>query len=129
MDREVLVRQMRKVERELRQEVGPLALLMLVSADSSADDTWNVIVSARGFNRKTRAEGIREFVDLLRRTLSKSMWPHVQRVTVLRTDDPFVQGMTSEFHPKRAALFLRSCNLFGFDIPKAVLFTSRKVAA
>ena len=48
MDREVLVKQMRKVERRLRQEVGPVAPLMLVPFDPISDEDWNVIVSARG---------------------------------------------------------------------------------
>ena len=101
MDREVLVKQMRKVERRLRQEVGPVAPLMLVPFDPISDEDWNVIVSARGYNRHSFAEGIRWFIDLLRRTLGRNMWPHVKRVTVLRTDDPFVEGMTAEFRTKR----------------------------
>lgn len=129
MDRQILVKEMQKLARELRRREGPLALLMLVAPDPAVDDDWNIIVSAQGFNRQTRAEGIREFTDLLRQTLSQDMWPKIKRVTVLRTDDPFVEAMASGFHTQRAVLDLQACNVFGFDIPKALVFASTKIAA
>ena len=129
MDREVLVAEIRKLASELRQHEGPLALLMLVSPDPSVDDDWNIVVSARGFNHRSRAEGVHQLTNLLRRTLSKDVWPKIKRATVLRTDDPFVDAMTSAFRTQRGVLDLRSCNVFGFEIPKAIVFASKKVAA
>lgn len=127
MDREALVEEVQKVVRELRKREGPLALLMLVSPDPSVADDWNIIVSARGFNSKTRAEGVRELTDVLRRTLSKNVWPKIKRVTVLRTDDSFVNAMTSAFETRKSVLDLQSCNVAGFDIPKAIVFASKKL--
>ena len=129
MDHEALVEEVQKLVRKLRQREGPLALLMLVSPDPVIVDDWNIIVSARGFNRKTRADGVREVTDLLRRTLSKNAWPKIKRVTVLKTDDPFVVAMTSAFKTQDSVLDLQSCNVAGFDIPKAMVFASKKLAA
>lgn len=129
MDRQILVKEMQKLARELRQREGPLVLLMLVSPDPAVDDDWNIVVSAQGFNRKTRAEGVREFTTMLRHTLSADIWPKIKRVTVLRTDDQFVDAMTSTFQTQRAVLDLQTRNVFGFEIPKALVFASKKVAA
>ena len=129
MDREVLVGEIRKLEAVLRKRHGPIALLMLVSPDPSVDDEWNVVVSAKGFNRISRAEGIRQLTTILRRALGKELWPRIRRATVLRTDDPFVDAMTSAFHTTGSVVELQSRNVIGFEISKGVLFTSKKVAA
>lgn len=127
MDREVLVREIKKLARELEQEQGPLAVLMLVSSGLTQEDDWNVVVSARGFNGKTRAEGIREVIDTLRRTVSKIVWPTISQVTVLRTDDPFVTAVTSSFKPRSSVVEIQSYTIAGMEIAKALIFTSRKV--
>ena len=129
MDREVLVEQVRKLERELRKRHGPVALLMLVSPDPSIDNDWNVVASARGFNRISQAEGIRQLIALMRRVLVQELWPQIKRVTVFRTDDPFVVAMTGAFHTTRTVVDLHSRQVVGFEIPRGVLFTSKKVAA
>ena len=129
MDREVLVEQIRKLERELRKRRGPVAPLMLVSPDPSIDGDWNVVVSAKGFNRISQAEGIRQLITLMRRVLAKELWPRIKRVTVFRTDDPFVVAMTAAFHTTRTVLDLHSRQVVGLEIPSGILFTSKKVAA
>lgn len=128
MDREVLVAQMRRLERELRREHGSVALLMLVPLEPFPDETWTLVVSAKGFNRITRAEGIRQLIALLERVVDRELWSRIFRVAPLRTDDPFVSGMASR-HPTRSVVDLRALELQGFEIPKAVLFTAKKVAA
>lgn len=129
MDHQTLVEEIQKLVRRIRQREGPLALLMLVSPDPFVDDAWNIIVSARGLNRKTLADGVKDVTDLLRRTLSRNVWHTIKRVTVLKTDDPFVSAMTSAFKTHDQVLDLQSCNIAGFDIPKAIVFASKKLAA
>jgi hypothetical protein len=129
MDRQVLVAEIEKLSRKLRQREGPLALLMLVASDPLAEDDWNIIVSAPGFNRKTRAEGVRQLTALLRKTLNRRVWPTIKRVTVLRTDDPFVTAMTSAFTTEQGIMDIQSCNVYGFEIPRALVFSSKRGAA
>src|SRR5262245_29893256 len=129
MDRPILVRETRKLEREVRRLHGPVALLMLVSRDPSVDDEWNIIVSAKGLNRLGWAGDIREIVALLRRVMTPEVWPRIDRVTVLRTDDPFVAAVSSAFRTQASEIDLNSYHIAGFDLAKAVLLTSKKVAA
>jgi hypothetical protein len=87
------------------------------------------VVSAKGLDQVSRADGVRELTSLMRRTLRKALWPRVKRATVFRTDDPFVEAMNSAFHTTRSVVDLQACTVFGFEIPRGVLFTSKKLAA
>lgn len=128
MDREVLVNQVRRLERELRRLHGPVALLMLVPLESWSPAAWRLVVSTKGFNQLSRAEGIRQLNALLRRVADRELWSRVPFVEVLRTDDPFVAAMTA-WHPTRSVVDLHALDIQGFEIPRAVLFTAKKVAA
>ena len=128
MDREVLVDQMRRLERELRRKHGPVALLMLVPLESWPDEAWDLVASAKGFNGVGRIEGIRQLIALLRRVVDRELWSRVIFVNVLQTDDPFVTAMTSR-HPTRSVIDLHALRVRDFEIPNAVLFTAKKVAA
>lgn len=128
MDREVLVDQMRRLERELRRKHGPVALLMLVPLESWPDEAWDLVASAKGFNGVSRIEGIRQLIALLRRVVDRELWSRVIFVNVLQTDDPFVTAMTS-LHPTRSVVDLHALRVRDFEIPNAVLFTAKKVAA
>ena len=127
MDREVLVNQIRRLERELRRLHGPVALLMLVPLESWGD-AWRLVVSTKGFNQIGRAEGIRQLILLLRRVADRELWSRVPFVEVLRTDDPFVAAMTA-WYSTRSVVDLHALDIQGFEIPKAVLFRAKKVAA
>jgi hypothetical protein len=128
MDREVLVSQLRRLERELRRQHGSVALLMLVPLESWPEEAWTLVVSAKGFNRITRAEGIRQLIALLEQVVDRELWSRIFRVAPLRTDDPFVAGMISQ-HPTRSVVDLHALHVEDFEIPKAVVFTAKKVAA
>ena len=128
MDREVLVDQMRRLERELRRKLGPVALLMLVPLESWPGDAWELVASAKGFNQVSRVDGIRELITLLRRVGDREFWSRIIFVHPLPTNDPFVTAMTS-LHPTRSVLDLHALKVRDFDIPRAVLFTAKKVAA
>jgi hypothetical protein len=103
---------------------------MLLAPDAETNDAWNLIVSAHGFDKKSRGSALRQLSESLRENVSKSEWRRIARATVLRTDDPFVRAMNSSFHvAERPAINLQSYNISGIDIPRAVLFESKRVAA
>ena len=93
MDQEALVAQLRKVAKRIERGAGPIALLMLLAPDSDTDDAWNLIVSARGLDKKSTGEAVSQVIDWLRASLEEAQWPLIARTTVLRTDDPFVKAI------------------------------------
>ncbi len=129
MDHDALVEQIRKLAGEVEAKAGPVALFMLLAPDADTDDAWNVVVSAQGFDEKSRGKAVREFSEWLRTFVDESQWSKIIRATVLRTDDPFVRAMNSEFKAEHSAMDLRSLNVVGIEIPKAILVESKRVAA
>jgi hypothetical protein len=129
MDHDALIAGLKKVAADIEAKEGPLALFMLVAPDAETGDAWNVIVSAHGFDMKSRGNAVRQVSDWLRQNVSESEWPRIARATVLRTNDPFVQAMNSAFHAEESVINLQACNISGIDIPRAVLLESKRVAA
>lgn len=129
MDQDTLVNSLEKVATELAQKEGPLALFMLLAPDAETTDRWNLIVSAHGLDRKSRGNAIRQVSGLLRERVPESEWPRIARVTVLRTDEPFVRAMNNAVESENKIAYMQSCSVFGVEIPQAVLFQSRRVAA
>jgi hypothetical protein len=129
MDQDDLVAGLRKLADDIEHREGPLALFMLLAPDTETDDRWNVIVSAHGFDSKSRGTAIRQLTESLRQNVDESEWHRIARATVLRTDDPFVRAMNSSFHAEQAVMNLQSTNIWGIDIPRALVFESKRVAA
>ena len=129
MDQDALVAGLKKLASDLEQKEGPLALFMLLAPDLETSDAWNLIVSAHGFDRKSRGNAVKEVSELLRQSVNESEWSGIARATVLRTDDPFVRAMNSAFQAENSVINLQACNVFGIDIPRAVLLESKRVAA
>lgn len=129
MDQDALVAGLQKLAAELENREGRLALFMLTAPDAETIDAWNLIVSAQGFDVKSRGNAVRQVSDLLRQNVAESEWPRIARVTVLRTKDPFVRAMNTAFHAEHSVVNLQACNIFGIEIPRAVLLESKRVAA
>ena len=102
---------------------------MLYAPDVGLEDTWHVIVSAKGFDGMGRAAAISEVTDLLRKYLKRKHWHLITRTVVLDTDDAFVRGMNSAFGGHDSLLSIHSCAVSGIEIPKAILLESQKAAA
>ena len=102
---------------------------MLVAPDVESVESWNVIASTSGYDQMTRSEALQDFSSLLREAVRKSQWPKIARATVLKTTDPFVKAMNLAFDAKEKPVNITSCNVFGVDIPKGMLFYSQKLAA
>lgn len=129
MDQEVLVADLKKLAGKLQKSKGPVALLMLLAPDVESEDAWNVIVSAKGFDNMSRANAIKQFTQLLRENVNKNNWHSIMRATVLKTDDPFVKAINRTFNSQGPVVNIQSCNIFGVEIPKAILFQLQRKAA
>src|SRR5437764_508460 len=119
MDHDALVEQLQKLASDVEAKAGPLALFMLVAPDVDTNDAWNVVVSARGLDTRSRGNAVRLLSELLRSAVDQSHWSQIARTTVLRTDDPFVESMNQTFQTEHRPVKLQSCSVVGFEIPKA----------
>jgi hypothetical protein len=125
MDQELLVNGLKALFEKLDQQYGPVLLLMSLAVDVGIEDWWNLVISAKGLDQHTRAEAIHIAADLMRESLSKKVRPSIARVSVLRTDDPFVKGMNSWYKAEDAPLMVQSATISGVEIPKAIVLQSK----
>ncbi|HYX24507.1 MAG TPA: hypothetical protein VFC23_10180 [Thermoanaerobaculia bacterium] len=135
MDQELLVDYLSAVYRKLDQQYGPIPLLMLLALVPGVEDYWNLVVSAAGLDQDTRVTAIHKVVDLLPKEMPKAIRSSIGRVSVLRTDDPFVQGINKikrrnqMFAEEDPAIHLQDTKVSGIEIPEAIVLLQRPKAA
>lgn len=89
-----LVGDVKKVVELLRSRHGEFKLAMLYNSALDANGNWNFIVSSDWTDAIGMAAAIRSVAQALHENLSLSHRDSISRITVLRTDDPFVIDMT-----------------------------------
>ena len=128
MDQKALVEDLKGLFREVDSQYGPVALMMLLASDLEREDAWNLIVSTKEFDRTSRGDAIGKMTELLATVLQRKNWEKIIRVTVLKTDDPFVQEMNEIFETNESVLRLRAEYVSGVEIPKALVLQSKAAA-
>ncbi len=129
MDQEILVKELQSMVSRLEEQEGPVTLLLLAASDAGITDAWNVIVSSPAFDHIPRSEAIRKVSDYLRKSLDETSWPSIARATVLRTDDPCVQGVLGRLPLLSSGTTVQPLNVSGVEIPAAVIVEAKKLAA
>jgi len=124
--RETLVDEVRTVVRKLVEARGEVVLAMLLATSAEQDAPWNLVVSAEWMDNRSRKEVISLVTDLLRKEVSRSNWSSILMVSVLKSDDPFVQAMNRAFAVTDSTAFIQDCNVFGIEVPRAVIFESHR---
>jgi hypothetical protein len=125
MDRAVLVDDLKGLYKALDQKFGPVVLAMLLFPDPGLEDLWNLIVSAESLDALGRAEAISAVVDLMSKNLKQETRRRIIRVTVLKTDDPFVKAMNSSYQAEDSILNVNSAFVSGVEIPQAIVLQSK----
>lgn len=130
MDQEILVNQLRTLLKKLSRKRGPVALFMLSTLGPGFEQPWHLIVSAKGLDKLSRSEAIKEMTKLIREHGDESFWRPLSRVTVLKIRDPFVRSVNASMRVKQnATATIHDTNVAGFEIPYALLVRSQRVSA
>ncbi len=129
MAKEELVADFKTFVRTLEETAGPVALLMLMPVEPGTEQAWTLLVSARTFDGQSQRESIKEIVSQLNSSLSDTVRPWVKRVSILKSDDPFVRAMNSTIHAEHSTIDMASAIVGGVEIPRAIVFESKRTAA
>ena len=89
-----LVGDVKKVVEILRIRYGDFKLAMLYNSDLDAVTNWNLIISSDWTDNLGIPESIRVVAKTLHENLSLENKSTISRITVLKTNDPFVRDMT-----------------------------------
>jgi hypothetical protein len=129
MATEALVREFQTLADALEKDAGPLALLMLLPVEPNVEDAWTVLVSARSFDGKSTRESLNEISAHLNKTLSSTVKSAIKQAAVLKSDGPFVTAMNAAFHSSGSSIDIYSTVVAGVEIPRAIVFESKRIAA
>jgi len=102
---------------------------MLMPVEPGTEQAWTLLVSARTFDGQSQRESIKEIVSHLNSSLSDTVRPWVKRVSILKSDDPFVRAMNSTIHAEHSSIDMPSTVVGGVEIPRAIVFESKRIAA
>lgn len=111
----------------LREERGEFSLAMLYN-DGIATTGWNVIIAARWADELGRAEAIRVVIQALSERLGEGNKQAISRITVLPTNDAFVEAITSVYQVNSpgARQWLQNIVVAGIPIGLANILYSRR---
>ncbi len=126
MDNEILVKEFPKIIRILKEEGTHISLFMLKAADIDIMG-WNLIVSTVRYDSLTTKNALKELVGILKNNMKKNILKEISRLTVLKTDDPFVEEINRTFQTENSIKYIKSSYFFGVYIENAVLFESAPV--
>ncbi len=89
-----LVGDVKKVIEILRHRYGDYKLAMLYNSDLDAPTNWNLIVSSEWTDNFGVPAAIKVIAKALHESLGLENKGAISRITVLKTNDPFVKDMT-----------------------------------
>jgi|CXWL01.1.fsa_nt_gi hypothetical protein len=129
MAKEELVAGFKLFAQALEEAAGPVALLMLLPVDPASEAAWTVLVSAHGFDGRSQHDSIQAVVAQLNALGNAEVMGMVKKVGVLRTDEPFVKAMNSAIRAEGSVIDMTATTVAGVEIPRAILFESKRIAA
>jgi hypothetical protein len=129
MAKEELVADFQTFAKALEETAGPVSLLMLMPVEPGTEQAWILLVSARTFDGQSQRESIKKIASYLNSSLSDAVRPSVKRVSILKSDDPFVRAMNSTVYAEHSFIDLASTVVGGVEIPRAIVFESKRIAA
>lgn len=130
MDHEILVNQLRLLLEKLSDKWGPVALFMLNTFGPGFAQPWHLIVSAKELDQLSRSDAIKKMTTLIREHGDESFWRPLIRITVLKTQDPFVRSVNASMQVSPNEIeTISDITVAGFEIPYALLVRSQSVVA
>ena len=130
MDKEILVRLIQDLVRDYSQRNQTFNLVMLIPTIPYAiESRYTLLVSALWLDDKSPREAVNLILaDLLKKIGSADSpeYRKIARVTVVRTDDPFVNAITSAFNVTQSDVTLSDYNINGVIIEHAIILESHR---
>src|SRR5438105_542345 len=133
MDIEALVEELHGFIEESQQKKGAYWLAMLVgSADITPSSTWSLVLSAPWADAEGERTALTDIIYGLKSSLSLEAQSKIGRVTMVRTNDPFIEGIRDSIglRPRagcegraRYAIY-QDCSINGYEVPYGIVIVS-----
>ncbi len=107
-----------------------MTLFMLNTFGPGFAQPWHLIVSAKELDHLSRSEAIKKMTTLVREHGNASFWRPLIRITVLKTQDPFVRSVNASMQVSPNEIeTISDATVAGFEIPYALLVRPQSVSA
>jgi histone H3/H4 len=131
MDKEILVEKIRNSLEELEQKEGDFSLVMIVPTDPNSDpysknSKYNLIISSSWLDKSKPKNAINIIYNSLKNNLNDEDIINISRINVINSSDNLVSAATSAFNVEHGIANLNNVNIFGIQIPNAIILESRK---
>jgi hypothetical protein len=108
--------------KQLEKTHGPLFAALVVHLPDRPADDWVFLAGSKQLEKR-RLDGIRAIVKALKRAVPAKYATRIRRVDVLQSDDQVYLHLSRAFRIEPGATaILRSCNIFGVEIERGVIF-------
>ena len=113
---------------EVKKQQGHIALYMLIGTGFSSTPSWNLVVSAAGYDTLSKKQAIENLLELLKNTLTKDTLRSLARITILKTNDSFVAALNQMFSvTEDSSMILQNFSVLDMTIDYAVILESAKI--
>lgn len=119
----------KRVIARLQDSHGPLYAAILIRLADWPCDEWTFLAGSQKLVKR-RVVGIDAIVDAMKGIIPREFATRIRHVDVLREDDPTYTYLSRAFQLEAGlTLTLDSCNIFGLEIARALVFVLRKPEA
>ncbi|MEY8731024.1 hypothetical protein AB9M92_01950 [Peribacillus frigoritolerans] len=125
MDKISLVNKLRIMSNKIIEDYQRVNLIMLLGNTFEQRTTsFDYIISANWLNEYDQEKGMDLVLDYLYDNLTGEDIEHISRVTIIHTQDPIVQNITSTIGMKGGFYKIIDCQFGNLTIPYAIIFES-----
>ncbi len=120
-----MVENIKKLIQKVKAEQDDITLFMLWR-DAPELDKWSIVISAPWIDKIGQKAALDYWITLLRKTLSNEELSTVSRVGFLKSNDRFVQSITSALNISGGAATFSQSHVGNYYINEAIIFEAKK---
>jgi hypothetical protein len=119
-----LIDKLRLLETEISQKQGDFSLFALLLRED-AQNKWDLVASASWF-WSDKKKTLDYLAKKLRSRLTSDEFLTLSRIVLIKESDPTLHALQQAFQVHHTPIEVQDCNLFGLQIQRAYIFTSRR---
>lgn len=111
--------------RRISQRQGDFTLVMLLPSSAHDSAEWNAVVSATWLDSLNLRLAVKTMLDDLKSHLPEWGFSKIQRVSILRTTEPFVREVTADLSVRLGTVYrVQSFAFSRFGVDEALVFVA-----
>jgi len=122
-----LINKLQQLETDISQKQGEFSLFALLLRED-AQNKWDLVASASWF-WSDKKKTLDYLTKKLRSRLTSDEFLTLSRIVLIDDSDPALHALQQGFQVHHIPIEVQDCNLFGLQIQRGYIFTSRRNAS